>query len=114
MSERRQRQAERRRIRRNRRIAAVAVLVCVFILGLICGGRMVNASKPEQNTHKYYKEVRVDRGETLWDIANDYMTDEYRSTEAYIEEVCEINSISGTEIYYGQRLMIPYYSAMSK
>lgn len=53
MGERRQRQAERRRIRRNRRIAAVAVLVCVFILGLICGGRMVNASKPEQNTHKY-------------------------------------------------------------
>ncbi len=114
MSERRQRQEERRRIRRNRRIAAAVLLIGVFILGLICGGRMVNASKPEQNTYKYYKEVRVDRGETLWDIANDYITDEYRSTEAYIEEVCEINAISGTEIYYGQHLMVPYYSKISK
>lgn len=110
MSERKRRQLERKRVRRNRKIAIVAALICVFILGLICGGRMVSASKPMLHTHKYYKEVKVHLGETLWDIANQNMTEEYASAKEYIKEVQDINSLSGDEILYGQRLLIPYYS----
>ena len=111
MSERKQRVLERKRVKRNRRIAIAAAFICIFILGLICGGRLVSASKPIRNSYKYYKEIRVDSGETLSDIAKDYMTEEYDSANAYIAEVRKINSICDDEIYYGQRLLVPYYSA---
>lgn len=111
MSERRQRQLARQRARRDRLLFLTAALICVFILGFICGGRMVNASKHAKHNYKYYKEVKVDLGETLWDIAENYRTDEYDSADDYIAEIREINSICGDEIRYGQRLLIPYYSA---
>lgn len=110
MSERRQRQLERKRVMRNRRIMIAVALVGVFILGIICGGRMVSASKPVRNSYKYYKEVKVDLGETLSDIAKTYMTEDYESAADYIAEVREINSICDDEIFYGQRLIVPYYS----
>lgn len=110
MSERRQRQLARKQARRDRIFLFIAALLCVFILGLFCGGRMVKASKLAKTNYKYYKVVKVDLNETLWDIAEDYMTAEYSSSDDYIAEVREINSISGDEIRYGQRLLIPYYS----
>ena len=54
--------------------------------------------------------MKVHLGETLWDIANQNMTEEYASAKEYIKEVQDINSLSGDEILYGQRLLIPYYS----
>lgn len=111
MSERRERQLARQQAKRDRRFFFAAALICVFILGLICGGRMVNASKPVKHNYKYYKEVKVDLGETLWDIAEDYATAGYASANDYIAEICEINSLCDDQICYGQRLLIPYYSS---
>lgn len=111
MSERKERQLAKQQARRDRRFFLATALVCVFILGLICGGHMVNASRPVKHSYKYYKEVKVDLGETLWDIAEDHMTAEYASTNDYVAEIREINSLCDDEIFYGQRLLIPYYSS---
>lgn len=110
----RQRRAERRRAKRNRRVAIIAALICVFVIGLICGGRLVKASRHDRGAYKYYTSITVDCNETLWDIANEYMTEEYASVNDYIREVQEINSIVGTEIYYGEDLLVPYYSVELK
>ncbi|MEY8426244.1 hypothetical protein AALA00_00700 [Lachnospiraceae bacterium 46-15] len=111
MNERRRRQLERRKMRRKRRIVFAAVMLGVFLLGLACGRCIVSASKPQRTSYKHYKIIRIDANETLWDIANIYMSEEYRSIYEYIREVKEINSIDGSNILYGQRLLVPYYSS---
>ena len=61
--------------------------------------------------YTYYTEIRVQRGDTLWDIANKYMDSSvYRSLDDYMDEIREINSINYNRIYNGQQLIIPYYS----
>ena len=67
--------------------------------------------KKAQEPYKYYTEIRVQRGDTLWDIANKYMDSSvYRSLDDYMDEIREINSINYNRIYNGQQLIIPYYS----
>lgn len=68
----------------------------------------------EPSGYKYFTEVRVSNGMTLWDIAQEYISPEYASVDDYIREVKEINSIYTDEIYYGQSLMVPYYSDEQK
>lgn len=110
MSERKRVQIQRKRIKRNRKIAVLTLAaICIIALGLIYNGFITDASK-SQNTYKYYTDIKVELGDTLWDIANEYITDDYNSIKEYIAEVREINSICDDDIYYGQRLMVPYYS----
>lgn len=110
MSSARKRRA--RQMKRNRRIAAVLFLVLTSLNISVIGHTLsVKAEKPE--TYKYYTDIRVERGETLWDIAMEYMTEEYSSPSAYIREVKKINNI-GEQIQYGQYLTIPYYSEVQK
>lgn len=100
------------RIRRNRRIAMVMVLVLMSLNVSILGHTLsVRAQKSE--TYKYYTDIRVGRNDTLWDIAMEYMSEEYGSPSAYIREVKQINNI-GEQIQYGQYLTVPYYSKVRK
>ncbi len=110
MSERKRKQAARKQAQQRRMLFLAAALICVFILGIICGGRMVDASKPVKHNYKYYKELKVGLNDTLWDIADTYMTEDYASVNDYIKEIQEINSLTDDQIVYGQRLLIPYYS----
>ena len=72
---------------------------------------MEATQKKAQEPYKYYTEIRVQRGDTLWDIANKYMDSRvYRSLDDYMDEIREINSINYNRIYNGQQLIIPYYS----
>lgn len=108
----RARQIRLRRVQRNRRIAAImGILMFSVCVSIVFHNFHVQAEKPE--TFKYYTEVRVDRGDTLWDIAMEYMTEEYRSVSEYIREVKEINNL-GVELQYGQFLTVPYYSDIRK
>ena len=60
---------------------------------------------------KYYTCIfRWCSGDSLWDIAQKYMTDEYTSTQDYIDEVVSINNLNNdSSIVAGTNLVIPYY-----
>ena len=62
---------------------------------------------------KYYTSITVSYGESLWDIADEYIDyDEYKDKNAYIAEVCSINHIEAEDsIKAGQDLVVPYYSS---
>ena len=56
-----------------------------------------------------------EKPKSLWDIANEHMTEEYDSPKTYIKEVKSINSLTDVDkIYAGQRIVIPYYSTELK
>lgn len=96
---------------RNQRIAFVSILfVILFILisSILFGSIKAQAASAE-TSYKYYTSIQVQKGDTLWKIANSYITEEYDSVNDYIEEICSINHISH-DIHSGQYLTIPYYS----
>ena len=94
-------------------ISFLAVLLT--ILGVILGSNLLASSQSkasnEVNAYKYYTSIQITPGQTLNDIAGIYMTDDYKDTSAYIEEVCMINHIFPDDIHEGEYLTVPYYSA---
>ena len=59
---------------------------------------------------KYFTSIEIEEGDTLWEIAGEYMTPEYRNRQEYINEVRKMNNITGSTILAGSRLFIPYYA----
>ena len=84
---------------------AVIIVISLFLLGSV----RTQAASAEV-THKYYTSIQIDSGDTLWSIAEDYITDDYRDMNEYIEEVCSINKICGDEIHAGAYITVPYYT----
>ena len=58
---------------------------------------------------KYYKSICIEAGDTLWDIAGEYVKDVDVSRQEYIDEVCELNGICADEIYAGEYIVVVYY-----
>ena len=103
-----QKKLRRKQIRRNRQISlCISILSVCFLLIIISCNFKVTAEKPA--IYKYYTEVRVDRGDTLWSIADRFMTEEDTYRRAYLREIQQINNL-GCELQYGKRILVPYYS----
>lgn len=86
--------------------AAVIAVACLIMFGTT----RANAALAEVS-YKYYTSVQIEDGDTLWELADSYMTEAYSSRTEYIDEVCSINHISQDDIHAGQYLMLPYYSS---
>ncbi len=107
-------------VNRNRRIARrrqaqrktrLLVLACFLVCSLTVIFAFTSTSVvAHQDTYKYYTDVKVKANDTLWDIAQEYCSEEYDSIQDYIDEVRQINGISYL-IYEGQTIVVPYYSS---
>lgn len=73
-----------------------------------------NGCNTEEKRYKYYTTVYVTRNMTLWDIAEEYITEEYSDKRAYIDEVMEINQLKNDKLSYGSTICVPYYSGEYK
>lgn len=112
------RQQQRRRItaarrRRQQRIfmrKAVFLLAAAAAVILLCTGFLSGTKEDAAPVYKYYKEVRVERNDSLWSIAQRYCTADTAELKSCIAEIRELNSLTGSKIYYGQYLTVPYYS----
>ena len=85
----------------------------MLFLGVFIGSRQVVSVEAQEllpQTEKYYTTIQVQSGDTLWDIADDYMSAEYENKTDFINEVKEMNHITGSMIRAGEILLIPYYS----
>ena len=104
----------RRKQQIRRRIFTMIATICVIIFCAVPyqGIRSLASSGDDQLKFKYYTQVTVAYGETLWDLSDDYIDyEEYKDKTAYIEEVQSINHLSEEDsIRAGQTLIVPYYS----
>ena len=88
--------------------ALFAVLFLVFAIGCIA----VNTEKcvADTNENKYFTNITVDEGDTLWEVASEHMDEEhYDSIYEYMDEIKEMNNMTSEELYEGQNLVITYY-----
>lgn len=90
-------------------LLAVSATVCMI---LICSVSYRAISSNANDGFKYYTSITVGVGESLWDLAGEYMDGvHYDSRKSYIEEVCSINHLADeNDITAGQLLILPYYS----
>ena len=105
------------RLRRQRKAAMLRkkaftmVLACIILVLSLCilSGF---SSVPRQSDagHLYYKTVTVSSNDTLWSIACAHAAKPYTSIPSYIHAIKQLNNMHSDKIYYGQKLLIPYYS----
>lgn len=93
---------------------AAVFLAAVFFFLCFRTADTVNAGTENTARYKYYTSIEIEDGSTLWEIAHKYMTEEYESPEAYIQEIKQINHLDSDVIYEGSYLCIPYYSSEYK
>ena len=103
----------RRESKRNQKIIAYStVLIAVLaVTGSILFSSMKAQAAPATPYYKYYTSIQIQKGDTLWSIADIYITDEYADKKSYIQEICSINHISEDDIHSGQYITVPYYSS---
>jgi cell division protein YceG involved in septum cleavage len=58
--------------------------------------------------------VEVEKGDTLWGIASEYISEEYNDMNEYIEEIKNSNSLINDEIHAGNYIIVPYYADASE
>lgn len=96
-------------------VTVILILSLTLCILLGFGSLFVSGSKASANkNYKYYTSVEVKKGDTLWDIASEHMTEEYRSLHEYVAEVKALNGLRSNDIRSGQCLVVPYYSSELK
>ena len=102
----------RRQVYIKKLLLCVTSLIIVACLSIAVGCNFAAAHDNSENTpveHKYYKSIEIQAGDTLWDIAEEYMNDEYSSVYDYIWELKEMNQLESDHIHEGQYLTVAYY-----
>lgn len=104
----------RRKQQIRRKIFTMIATICVIVFCAVSyhGIRSLASSGDDQLKFKYYTQVTVAYGETLWDLSDNYIDyEEYKDKTEYIEEVQSINHLVEEDtIRAGQTLIVPYYS----
>ena len=87
------------------------LLLLLLVLGVPCAALLTTQvqaeNRPKAPTYKYYTSIQVESGDTLWEIAEEYRTEEY-------EDMKENNHLTSSHITDGMYLCIPYYTTEYK
>ena len=111
-----ERRIQNNRLRRKRELHKNFLLTILTICFTITFAFSVNVILSDAKDtdkpiyYKYYSSVVVEKGDTLWSIAEEHMGTQYESTADYVKEVMQMNSLTNDHIIAGQHLVIPYYS----
>jgi len=94
---------------RSVRIKIAVVLVACFIL---FGGFAVsrNVAQAESIREKIYTSVRIQDGDSLWSIAEEYCDSDARSAiSVYVDELVRINAIGNRNLLKAGSYLTVYY-----
>ncbi|BBF42360.1 hypothetical protein lbkm_1042 [Lachnospiraceae bacterium KM106-2] len=94
---------------KNRYFILVTILACLVVF--FCFTRPVFASNSPKDSKRAFRiaNVEVKEGDSLWNLAKEYYTDDYENMDHYIDEIKECNSMIDDKIYSGGYIVIPYY-----
>ena len=101
-----------RRARAKRMAAFFLTLVIMTTVGLLIGIKLTTTSANADTKaprQKYYREYQIEKGDTLWSIAEDEMGPGWSDIREYIYEVEVLNGIDGDDLTAGNYLQLPYY-----
>lgn len=88
------------------------LVVSVMVLSCLFGKTLVVASGEEKGPvyNRYYTNIEVQKGDSLWSIAEAYNKNSGMEIREYISEIRRMNHMVSDEIKAGDALMIVYFS----
>ena len=104
--------ARRRRERMKKMAAFFLTLIIMTAIGLFIGIKLTTTSANADTKaprQKYYREYQIEKGDTLWSIAEDEMGPGWSDIREYVYEVEVLNGIEGDNLTAGNYLQLPYY-----
>ncbi len=90
------------------RIRFTFFIALTLVLITVLANFALGFSTASSLTVPQYEEIKIQSGDTLWDIASQY-TDNSRDIRASIHEICQINDISASELYAGMTILVPVH-----
>ena len=99
-----------------KRIIALVVLLIVSLLILLGSSiRTFASSRSNESLHKYYTSVRIENGDSLWNLADQYTVDGIYDRNDFIKETCELNQLTDQDdLHSGEYIIVGYYSTDAK
>ena len=97
----------------NNNFKTTVVCLCVMIIVGVCFLSNFNDSgkvSASTSNQKYFICIEICEGDTLWTIADTYISEEYSSLEVYVDEIRELNGLTDDIIFSGATLVVPYYA----
>lgn len=87
----------------------VFIITLTVICGFIVTGDFQSLAQTENGAYgKLYKSITIEKGDTLWDIAEEYITDDYESIDEYVSVLMDMNNLKSDKILYGDQLIVAY------
>jgi len=87
-------------------IISVMVLSCFFGKTLI----MASGEESEPVYDRYYTNIEIQKGDSLWSIAKKYNKNSGMEIREYIDEIRQINGLTNDRIANGDSLTIIYFA----
>lgn len=92
---------------------SVSIIILVICCMGICLFKTDSVASSHINREKCYKSIKIQAGDSIWNIAMENYTNDWESLESYIEEIKEFNGLKGEEINYDNYISIPYYTEVA-
>lgn len=90
---------------------ALVVMVCSNFFGNSLLSVMAEEPEvPEQSC--YYTSIRIENGDSLWSIAQEYGRDTGMSVQEYVKQLKQMNGLKEDTIHAGQHLTIMYLAEL--
>lgn len=97
-------------IHRNYKLIIIAISIVAVLSIFFLGDRFSEEVSASTSNQKYFVCVNINDGDTLWSIADTYISEEYYSVDEYVDEIKQLNHLTDDKIYSGATLVVPYYA----
>jgi len=87
---------------------SVIISGAVMMLSMFVIPNTVNA-KGSKVRERHIISVQIEEGDSLWSLAEEYYTSDYKSIRNYVKEIKRTNGLSSDTIHAGCYLTIPCY-----
>ena len=91
--------------RRGRIVVTAVTVVLLAVLSLILARSAQATNQTPARPGQSLTKVTVSPGQSLWSVAE--TADPNADTRAVVQQIVELNSLSGSAVYAGQRLWVP-------
>lgn len=86
----------------------IVFMTLTLLTGMIAFGSFTGFYTAESASESEYKEIYVDSGDTLWQLAQENSLSQ-TDTRKLVYEICKINHLENEIIYPGQIIKFPVY-----
>ena len=104
-----ERRTQRRVVRKSRKIRKNTFVLLTMAL-ILCLGTLAMGGEKGVQTKTYYECVQLQKGDTIWEIAEEYKL-EGTDTEQMVDEIMEVNGLKNTNVRAGESIIVPVTKA---